>query len=92
MGCACTIYPAYTSAAEILADNPDGIVLSDGPGDPWDNPEIIDILRELMKSGKPLFGWGSAISFWRWRTASNRKTAGGSPRKQPAGARQETLG
>lgn len=58
MGCACTIYPAYTSAAEILADNPDGIVLSDGPGDPWDNPEIIDILRELMNSGKPLFGWG----------------------------------
>lgn len=58
MGCTCVVYPAYTPAAEILAANPDGIVLSDGPGDPWDNPEIIEIIRELMKSGKPIFGWG----------------------------------
>ncbi|HJD23078.1 MAG TPA: carbamoyl phosphate synthase small subunit [Firmicutes bacterium] len=58
MDCTCVLYPAYTPASEILAADPDGIVLSDGPGDPWDNPEIIDIIRELMKSGKPLFGWG----------------------------------
>ncbi|MBS5481540.1 MAG: carbamoyl phosphate synthase small subunit [Acutalibacteraceae bacterium] len=57
-GCSCTLYPAHTPAAEILKDNPDGIVLSDGPGDPWDNPEIVEIIRELTASGKPLFGWG----------------------------------
>lgn len=58
MGCSCTVYPAYTPAANILKNDPDGIVLSDGPGDPWDNPEIVDIIRELAKSGRPLFGWG----------------------------------
>lgn len=57
-GCSCTLYPAYTSAEEILASTPDGIVLSDGPGDPWDNPEIIEILRALAQNGKPIFGWG----------------------------------
>lgn len=57
-GCSCTVYPAYTPAAELLAADPDGLVLSDGPGDPWDNPEIIEIIRELVKSGKPVFGWG----------------------------------
>ena len=45
-------------AEDILAAGPDGIVLSDGPGDPWDNPEIIGILRALAESGRPMFGWG----------------------------------
>ena len=57
-GCSITIYPAYTPAAEMLKHNPDGIMLSDGPGDPWDNPEIIEIIKELIKSGKPIFGVG----------------------------------
>lgn len=57
-GCSVTIYPAYTPAYELLKDNPDGIMLSDGPGDPWDNPEIIDIIKELTKSQKPIFGVG----------------------------------
>ena len=57
-GCSCTLYPAHTPAEEILASDPDGIVLSDGPGDPWDNPEIIEILRALAESGRPMFGWG----------------------------------
>lgn len=57
-GCSITVYPAYTPAADILAASPDGIVLSDGPGDPWDNPGIVEIIRELVKSGKPVFGWG----------------------------------
>ena len=57
-GCSCTLYPAHTPAEDILAAGPDGIVLSDGPGDPWDNPEIIGILRALAESGRPMFGWG----------------------------------
>lgn len=57
-GCSCTIYPAYTSAQEILAADPDGIVLSDGPGDPWDNSGIVEIIKKLAASGKPMLGWG----------------------------------
>ena len=40
-GCKVTIYPGYTPAEEILAANPDGIMLSNGPGDPKENVEII---------------------------------------------------
>jgi len=51
-------YPAQTSAQEILADNPQGILLSNGPGDPADpaNRPMIATIRELMKSGIPIFG------------------------------------
>ncbi len=57
-GCSVTVYPAYTSAAELLSSGADGFVLSDGPGDPWDNPEIVEIIRELVQADKPIFGWG----------------------------------
>ena len=53
-----TLYPAYTSSQKLLKNHPDGIMLSDGPGDPWDNPEIIAIIKELIASGKPIFGVG----------------------------------
>ncbi len=57
-GCSCTVYPAYTPAQELLAAHPDGILLSDGPGDPWDNPEIVEIIKTLVSSDTPVFGWG----------------------------------
>ena len=41
-GCEVTVYPAYTKAEEILATNPDGIMLSNGPGDPKECVEIIE--------------------------------------------------
>ena len=50
-----TVYPAYTPAEEVLADNPDGIFLSNGPGDPKDVPEIIENVKKLMGK-KPIFG------------------------------------
>ena len=55
-GCEVTIYPALTTAEEILAANPDGIMLSNGPGDPQENTEIIENLKVLIKSGMPIFG------------------------------------
>ena len=55
-GCEVTIYPAGTTAEEILAMNPDGIMLSNGPGNPEDNPEIIEEIRKITKAGKPMFG------------------------------------
>ena len=51
-----TLYPAYTKAKEILAGEPDGIFLSNGPGDPKALPEIIANIKELTESGKPIFG------------------------------------
>lgn len=56
-GCKVKSVPATTSAEEILADNPDGVVLSDGPGNPADNTSAIAEISKLM--GKiPVFGVG----------------------------------
>jgi len=55
-GCDVTVVPYNTTVEEIREINPDGIVLSNGPGDPAENTESIQILRELMKTGIPIFG------------------------------------
>lgn len=54
-GCEVTVVPADTSAETILAANPDGVMLSNGPGDPAENTACIAEIRKLL--GKvPLFG------------------------------------
>jgi carbamoyl-phosphate synthase small subunit len=50
------VYPSNTTAKEILAHKPDGIFLSNGPGDPAACTIIIEQLRELIASGIPIFG------------------------------------
>ena len=55
-GCAVTCVPASATCAEILRLNPDGVMLSNGPGDPTDNVDVIHELRELCTHGIPLFG------------------------------------
>lgn len=54
-GCEVTIYPALTSAKEIIKTNPDGIMLSNGPGDPADNRSIIQEIKQLYHSNIPIF-------------------------------------
>ena len=54
-GCQVTIYPASASAEEILRDDPDGIMLSNGPGDPKECTEIIKEIRKLYESDVPIF-------------------------------------
>ena len=54
-GCDVTIYPSTTTAEEILADNPDGIMLSNGPGDPKDCGDIIKEVKKLYDSDVPIF-------------------------------------
>ncbi|MCD7922937.1 MAG: carbamoyl phosphate synthase small subunit [Clostridiales bacterium] len=54
-GCEVTVYPARTTAAEILAAQPDGIMLSNGPGDPKECDTIIDEVRKLYESDVPIF-------------------------------------
>ncbi len=55
-GCRVIVVPAHTSAAEILQYNPDGIFLSNGPGDPAAVTEGIETTKKLLASQKPLFG------------------------------------
>jgi carbamoyl-phosphate synthase small subunit len=55
-GCNVTIFPALTSPQEIIASRPDGIMLTNGPGDPAENIEVIENLKELFKSNIPVFG------------------------------------
>jgi len=55
-GCDVTVAPYNTSAAEIMELHPDGIMLSNGPGDPEENTEPIGILKDLLKTGIPIFG------------------------------------
>jgi carbamoyl-phosphate synthase small subunit len=54
-GCEVTIYPARTTAEEILSTNPDGIMLSNGPGDPKDCGSIITEIKKLYDSNVPIF-------------------------------------
>jgi carbamoyl-phosphate synthase small subunit len=55
-GCRVTVVPAKTSAAEVLKLKPDGIFLSNGPGDPEPCDYAIEATRELIASGTPTFG------------------------------------
>ena len=55
-GCNVTVVPADTSAEEIKSMNPDGIMLSNGPGDPSSNTEIIAQLKKLCEYKIPTFG------------------------------------
>ena len=54
-GCDVTIYPFDTSAEEILGDEPDGIMLSNGPGDPKDCRGVIEEIKKLYASDVPIF-------------------------------------
>ena len=55
-GCRLTVVPAQTPAAEVLAMNPDGVFLSNGPGDPEPCDYAITAIREILAKGVPTFG------------------------------------
>lgn len=55
-GCKVTVVPAETSADEVLALKPDGIFLSNGPGDPASMKAVVDEIRKLTGSKVPMFG------------------------------------
>ncbi|MDG2943326.1 glutamine-hydrolyzing carbamoyl-phosphate synthase small subunit [Exercitatus varius] len=55
-GCHLTVVPATTSAEEVLALNPDGVFLSNGPGDPEPCDYAIEAIQKILASKKPLFG------------------------------------
>lgn len=55
-GCKVTVLPAQSSAADVLALNPDGVFLSNGPGDPEPCDYAIAAAKELIEKGVPTFG------------------------------------
>jgi carbamoyl-phosphate synthase small subunit len=50
------VVPAHTPASEVLALKPDGVFLSNGPGDPSMSPYAVDAIREIVEAGMPTFG------------------------------------
>jgi len=54
--CDLTVVPAKTTAAEVLAMNPDGVFLSNGPGDPEPCTYAIDAIKEILETDIPVFG------------------------------------
>jgi carbamoyl-phosphate synthase small subunit len=50
------VFPAKTSAEELMSFNPDGIFISNGPGDPAAMPYAVETIKELTKFDKPMFG------------------------------------
>jgi len=55
-GCAITVVPAQTPASEVLAMNPDGVFLANGPGDPEPCDYAINAIREILETEIPVFG------------------------------------
>lgn len=55
-GCRVTVVPASSTAAEVVAMNPDGVFLSNGPGDPASMNREVEQIQELVKSSLPTFG------------------------------------
>ncbi len=56
LGCEVIVVPAQTAAADVLAENPDGVFLSNGPGDPEPCDYAINATQEIIAAGVPIFG------------------------------------
>jgi carbamoyl-phosphate synthase small subunit len=56
LNCDLTVVPATISARDIVNMEPDGVMLTNGPGDPTDVPEAIETVKALVASGLPIFG------------------------------------
>lgn len=55
-GCFCKVFPAKTSFEEVMAWNPDGFFISNGPGDPSAMPYAVKTVQQFLDTNKPLFG------------------------------------
>jgi carbamoyl-phosphate synthase small subunit len=70
------VYPAAATSEELLSENPDAVFYSNGPGDPETAEGQVQVLREVLKSGKPFFGicfgnqlLGRALGFGTYKLA-----------------------
>jgi carbamoyl-phosphate synthase small subunit len=92
-GCRVIVVPATTSAAEILQYNPDGIFLSNGPGDPAAVEEGIATTRALLEAKKPTFGicMGHQILGLSLGAATFKLKFGHRGLNQPAGLEEQQV-
>ncbi len=84
-GCRMTVVPAQTPAAEVQAMAPDGVFLSNGPGDPEPCDYAIEAIRTLLETGVPIFG--ICLGHQLLGLACDAKTTEDevwSPRRQPS--------
>jgi carbamoyl-phosphate synthase small subunit len=90
-GCRVIVVPAHTPAEEILKYNPDGVFLSNGPGDPAANQDGIETTQALLKAGKPTFGicMGHQILGLSLGAQTFKLKFGHRGLNQPAGLRQQ---
>jgi len=56
LGCEVTVVPAQTPASDVLVEKPDGVFLSNGPGDPDPCDYAIEAIKEIINTGLPVFG------------------------------------
>ena len=70
------VYPATATSVELLAENPDAVFYSNGPGDPETADKQVEALRDVLKAGKPFFGicfgnqlLGRALGFGTYKLA-----------------------
>ena len=54
--CHVKVFPMHTSMSDLMSFNPDGFMLSNGPGDPSVMPESINLVKEIVETDKPVFG------------------------------------
>ena len=88
-GCEVTVVPAYTTAEEIKEISPDGIMLSNGPGDPAENTEIIENIKEISDWESPYSEFVWAISLCAGSRRQNRKAEIRTQRSKSACCRQD---
>jgi carbamoyl-phosphate synthase small subunit len=90
-GCRVVVVPANTSVEDILKYNPDGIFLSNGPGDPAANEDGIAVTKALLERGKPTFGicMGHQILGLSLGAETFKLKFGHRGLNQPAGLRQQ---
>jgi len=69
-GCRITVVPALTTAEEVLALNPDGVFLSNGPGDPEPCDYAIEATRKFIEVGIPLYGICLGHRSWGWQSGA----------------------
>lgn len=55
-GCKLSVFPAFATFDEIMSVNPDAVFLGNGPGDPTDIPQVVEVVKKLIETNKPVLG------------------------------------
>ncbi len=84
-GCRVRVVPATTPAAEVLALRPDGVFLSNGPGDPATADDAVALLRQVLDADLPYFGICFGNQIFGPLRRHHLQAQVRSPRRQPAG-------